>query len=271
MCAEREETFGTTYLFPQINCVNRECTQCGRFKLRQIIHDSNSELLNMNKRITWHQWQVIQGRSVPQKLEIKNTLRCAVNEFLDIVEDISAHLFRANWDHNVFQYIKSHLEQGYVLQVMDFAMNFANCYQDEVQSAYYGGTQTTIHVTMNFFKCQSDNCQEIVTLALVHITDDMKHDSFLSRAAMNLTFKYLVNLGIPLNLVIQFWDNWAAQYKSRRLFVEIARCTLKLIRAYFGEKHGKSHADGLFARLKSWMAYKIKARHFVVTSAYDFF
>ena len=40
---------------------------------------------------------------------------------------------------------------------------------------------------------------------------------------------------------------------------------------YFGEKHGKSYADGLFARLKAWMAYKIKARHFVVTSAADFY
>ena len=87
----------------------------------------------------------------------------------------------------------------------------------------------------------------------------------------NKTFKYLVEMGVPLELVIQFCDNCAAQYKSRRPFVEISRCPLDLIRAYFGEKHGKSHADGLFGKLKAWMSHKIKARHFVVKSAYDFF
>ena len=70
-------------------------------------------------------------------------------------------------------------------------MNFRNWYQDEVQSAYYNGTQTTIHGTVNFFRCPNtkDGCREVVTLALVHISADLKHDSFLSCVAMNLTFK----------------------------------------------------------------------------------
>ena len=76
---------------------------------------------------------------------------------------------------------------------------------------------------------------------------------------------------MPLHLIVQFCDNCAAQYKSRHPFSELARSFLKIIRVYFGEKHGKSHADALFGRLKAFMAYKIKARHFVVTDAYEFF
>ena len=132
-----------------------------------------------------------------------------------MIQDLSGHLFRANWNKNVFEYIKGNLEQGYLLQVLDFAMNFNNRYQDEVQSAYWTGTKTTIHGTVNFFKCQNTGCKEIVTLALVHISADMKHDGFLARAVMNMCFKYLVQAGVPLKLVIQFCDNCAAQYKSR--------------------------------------------------------
>ena len=88
---------------------------------------------------------------------------------------------------------------------------------------------------------------------------------------MNMTFRYLVQAGVPLDLVLQFCDNCAGQYKSRRPFVEISRCALNLIRTYFGEKHGKSHADALFGRLKAWMSYKIKSRHFVVKCAFDFY
>ena len=254
-----------------MKCVKRECNDCGQFKLKELVDKNNCDLLQLNKRISWHRWQFVQGRSDPQKLEIKGTLKSVANEFLDLVEGISEHLFHANWHRNVFQYIKFHLQMGYVLQVMDFAMNFANCYQDEIQSAYYGGSQTTLHGTVNFFRCQTENCNEVITLALVHVSDDLKHDSFLSHAAMNLTFKYLVEIGIPLDIVIQFCDNCVAQYKSRHPFVEISRCALQLIRVYFGEKHGKSHVDGLFGCIKAWMSYKIKARHFVVTSAFDFY
>ena len=134
--------------------------------------------------MSWHKWKVVEMNTVPKKCEIKGTLKGAVNEFLNIVEDISGHLFRANWNRCVFQYIKANLQHGYVLQVMDFAMNFRNWYQDEVQSAYYNGTQTTIHATVNFFKCPSDGCKEVITLALVHISADLKHDSFLSCAAI---------------------------------------------------------------------------------------
>ena len=161
--------------------------------------------------------------------------------------------------------------EGYIVQVLDFAMNFSNRYQDEVQSAYWTETQTTIHGTVNFYKCLQDSCNEVVSLALVHVSADLKHDGFLARAAMNMTFAYLVEVGVPLELVIQFCDNCSAQYKSRRPFVEISRCALNLIRVFFGEKHGKSHADALFGRLKAWMSYKIKVHHFIVKNAYDFY
>ena len=128
----------------------------------------------------------MEGRSVPQKTEVRGTLRAAVNGFLEVIEDLSGHLFRANWNKNVFQYIKGHLEEGFLLQVMDFAMNFNNRYQDEVQSAYWSGMQTTIHGTFNFFRCKNTGCKEIVTMALVHISADMKHDSFLAQSIMNI-------------------------------------------------------------------------------------
>ena len=136
---------------------------------------------------------------------------------------------------------------------------------------YWCGTQTTIHGTVNFFPCPRQNCKEIVTLSLVHITDDLKHDSFLSRAVQNLTFKHLVNFGILLDLIIQFCDNCVAQYKSCRPFAELARLSLNIISIYLGEKHGKSHADALFGHLKAWMTYNIRNRHFVVRNAQDFF
>ena len=189
-CDIRQRQFGTSYSFAQKDCITQNCNNCGTFKLCTLIEDtaSNSELLRLNQTFTWHQWKKPEGKSAPQKTEVRGTLRSAVNYFLEMTEDLAGHLFRANWNKNVFQYIKGHLQRGYILQVMDFAMNFNNRCQDEVQSAYWTGTQTTIHGTMNFFKCLNQGCNEIITLALVHISVDMKHNSFLACAVMNMTF-----------------------------------------------------------------------------------
>ena len=130
-------------------------------------------------------------------------------------------------------------------------------------------TQTTFHAIVNFLKC--NKCSEVVTLVVVQITDDMKHDSFISRAAQNTTFEYLASKGIDLSTIIQFCDNCAAQYKSCHLFAELARLSLNVIRVFFGEKHGKSHADSLFGRLKSWMGYQIRTRHAVIRNTRNFF
>ena len=257
--------------FAQRDCIYRDCMECGVNKLKLTIEDLNRDILRLNRPITYHRWKSVEGKSTPQKCEIKKPLKSVVTDFLDLLENFSQHLFRSNWHRTVFDHVKKNLQPGYVLQVLDFAMNFNNRYQDEIQSAYYSGTQTTIHGTINFLLCPRQGCNEIVTLALVHISHDLKHDSFLSRAIQNLTFKYLVNMGIPLDLVIQFCDNCASQYKCRRVFAELARIALELIRVYYGEKHGKSHADALFGRLKAWMAYKIKTRHFIVQNAKDFY
>ena len=269
LCTTRYRQFGTGYTFCVHTCTTGHCNDC-RNKLKYRLEDSNADKLKNNPKITWHRWQVVEGKSVPQKCEVKRTLKAACSELVDIVEDLSSHLFRANWHRNLFEYIKNNMQTGYVIQIMDFAMNFNNWYQDEVQSAYWDGTQTSIHATMNFFLCPN-NCGEVVTLALVHITDNMKHDSFLTRAAQNLTFQYLVNSGVPLDLIIQFCDNCASQYKSRCPFAELSQSSLDIICVFFGEKHGKSHADALFGRLKAWMSYKIKARHFIVKNGRDFY
>ena len=271
LCDLRFGQFGTEFQFCSHTCISRQCDLCGKKKLKITIDNLNQDLLKLNKTISWHKWKSLEGKA-PQKMQFKKPLKTAINEFLDIVHNLSEHLFRANWHRNMFQYAKSQLANtGYILQVMDFAMNFRNWYQDEVQSAYWNGTQTTIHGTVNFFKCPREGCNELVTMSLVHITDDVKHDSFLTRAVQNLTFKYLVEIGIPLTFIVQFCDNCSSQYKSQRPFAELSRIALEIIRVYYGEEHGKSYADALFGRLKAWMSYKIKSRHFVVADAHDFF
>ena len=97
-------------------------------------------------------------------------------------------------------------------------MNFRNLYQDEVQSAYWECTQTSIHAIINYFLCPVNGCSEAMTLNLVQITDDLKHDSFLARAAHEASFKFLAQMGLPMDVILQFCDNCSLQYCSSMPF-----------------------------------------------------
>ena len=190
---------------------------------------------------------------------------------LSMLEPHKGHLFHANWNGNIFEYICKNMQDGYIIQIFDFAMNFHNFHQDEVQSAYWDGTQTAIHTVINYFLCPNTNCREVVTLILVQITHDLLHDSFVARTGHDAAFRYLVEIGIPLDMILQFSDNCSSQYKSRCPFAELAHSVSNIIRVYFSEKHGKSQCDGFFGRLKAWMSHRIKSRNIVINTAHDFY
>ena len=58
---------------------------------------------------------------------------------------MSQHLFSANWNYAMFQYVRDNLKAGYLLQVLDFGQNYMNIFKDEPQSKHWDHLQTTIH------------------------------------------------------------------------------------------------------------------------------
>ena len=258
----------------EIFAANRvlQCDNCGEQYLKDKIVQSNPELFAARRTITWRQWVSCSGKSAPEKCEIKGTLKQATDKLMEMLQSLKGHIFWANWNRNVFEAIRRNLMIGQVVQIFDFAMNFRNMYQDEVQSAYWDGTQMAIHTVIIYFKCpNAENCNENVTLILAQVTDDLQHDSFVMCAGHDAAFRFLAESGVDMNMVLQFCDNCSSQYKSRRPFAECARCPLNIIRVYFGEKHGKSQCDAFFGQLKAWMTHRIKTRQTIITNTKDFF
>ena len=270
-CSERYCQYGSTSTFPKLDCILGKCDKCGLHLLEDLIKSGNEVLFAENKNITWRRWMKKEGKSAPIPVQIRGTIRQSLAYLLDLVKPLRAHLFRSIWNRNVFDYIRKNIVLGFIVQIFDFAMNFKNFFQDAVQSSHWDSTQTAIHAIINYFLCPVAGCKEIVTLTLAQITDDLIHDSFVARAGHDAAFRYLADLGIPMDIIFQFCDNCGAQYKSRRPFAELARSPLEIIRVYFGESHGKSFCDGFFGRLKSWMSRQIISRNAIIENADDFF
>ena len=73
-CTSRHGQFGTSYAFASRKCIRRECSECRSVKLRVKLQEINSDLLQLNRSFTWHQWKIPEGRSAPQKSEVRGTL-----------------------------------------------------------------------------------------------------------------------------------------------------------------------------------------------------
>ena len=92
----RDGQFGTNYQFAPHECITRMCENCGKDVLKRKLEEANKDIMKSNKSMQWHVWRTVEGKSAPQKCQVKGTIRQGVNQFLSVVTDISPHLFRAN-------------------------------------------------------------------------------------------------------------------------------------------------------------------------------
>ena len=271
VCQQRSVQHGTSSSYAPLKCIQGKCDQCGVDKLIEKILKENTEIMQRKSTVTWKQWKNVPGRKAPDIVHTKGTIHQCLESLSNILKVMAMHLFRSNWNRNLFDYIRKHLFLGVLAQIFDFSMNFRNTHQDEIQSAFFEATQTSIHTIINYFLCLNSGCSEVVTLVVCQISEDLRHDSFFARAAHDETFKYLAELGVPMEHVIQFSDNCSSQYKSRRPFAELARSKLNITRVYFGERHGKSQCDGFFGRLKKFVTTQVKTRNAEISTPEQFF
>lgn len=272
LCADRVRQKPTNHLFPRKKCLQRECDFCSLNDVMKDLIRQNEELVSSEKTVEWWVWR--EGKRTdgkPLKIMKCGTFKEALEHYMAHLKTMPMHLFRADWHRNLLGILKSGMKSSYVMQVSDYAKNFTIRYQDEIQSAFFQCSSVTIIATVNYYRCPNEDCNQLVTDVIVHISDDNKHDSFLTRAAQQQSLRYLVEKGILTDHVIQFSDNCAGEFKSKRNFAEIARLLFNITRIFLGEKHAKNICDAIFGKVKSWMEKRIKSRHSIIRDPLDFY
>lgn len=238
-----------------IRCVRDRCHHC-RNKLATILKANHG--LKKSARIIYRQWE--QCYRVDEKgNRVKDGIRrnLKVRPWSDVFESLKLlmvrlpyHIFTYKWQALQYEKCKETLLPNEVLMVLDFAQNVSLPPQDEIQDAYFGRAQTTMHPVVCYFRCPRD-CGKLVRDDVVCLSSDKKHDAyavdvFTQKALCHLRHKHQV---VPRR-IYEFCDNASSQYKNFRSFAMIARSPIQLERNYFGAHHGKGPADACIGRLK---------------------
>lgn len=264
------------------DCLDRLCPECGTSAVRQQLEPLLSS--HGDSLVNWKSWQSRSSTYINKdgkEMTVKKKMLVTtagpfdqvVEELTEELEKFSLHLFNARWQQQQFHHITSHVPDGGLVMVMDFAENFSCFFQDEAQSAHWAKNQVTIHPIVTYFRCPDDGavCKD----SFIIISDDLKHDSHAVHHFSCKVVNILQERGLSFTKVVQFTDGCAAQYKGRTGFVDISFAVedtgIVTERHFFGSRHGKSVCDGEIGVVKRCASLAVKAGGIVIADAKDLY
>ena len=193
------------------------------------------------------------------------------DSYLDTIWNLRFHHFLANWQLHQFHRFRIELRVGTILQVVDFSQNYLHVHQDEVTSAHWDHSQTTFFPLVNQFRCPDVKCPKLITLEQMFFSPSKDHTHFAVDSFVARGLQELQDLGVEIGDICRWSDNCGKQFKSKGPFVRLANSEIPITLVFFGERHGKSLADGLGGRTKLAIRRARDRRGTVFKNAADLF
>ena len=260
-----------------INCRRRECKDCkNRYSGFLAMSNKNEDLQGYAK---WHWWgheytlDPKTGKNVKSPYQENTTVGTKADLIgalkLNMLK-MPQHLFHYHWQAEMLEDLKTKLEPGEVLIIVDFAKNITFPRQNEVQHGFFHQQSATLHPVVMYYRCKNhDNCQHLVHDEFMCISRDLSHDAHAVHTYTKLAIQHLKAQGTPVEKLYIFSDNCANQYKSRLPFELLDYYGIPVEHHYFGAGHGKSAADGFVGRIKRLIEQNVRAGRAYIQNALD--
>ena len=174
--------------------------------------------------------------------------------YIDLLKDMSLHHFNNCWQMHQFMLWQSNLQRSQTMIIQDFAHSFVIDFQDEPKMLHWSHDQVTVHPTVCMFPCRKIGCSKLVTVEVIHVSTDLKHDPHAVAMYKKDTLDCIRKLGVPFEEVIEWTDQAPTQYKSRHVFINMANGDILRCHHYYPVKHGQNLTDGASGRVK--LAFK---------------
>ncbi|KAK6185681.1 hypothetical protein SNE40_007861 [Patella caerulea] len=215
-------------------CIYRNSENCGIKLLQQKM--SSLKEKHGDLTVTWQKWESLSyqhdGKTKSKKDQV--TKRDKVSHFLDELycetQELSKHLFVANWQQDMFVKSRIELPKDTALFVFDFAENYSCLNQDKIQSAHWAIQQVTVHPVVAYYHCEHDDFTHIAQEAMVMISEDLVHDSHGVHHFEELAIIHpREKRGISIKNVVEFTDGCSTQYKSKAPLLTLVLLSMTLM------------------------------------------
>ena len=183
-------------------------------------------------------------------VEMKSTVHDLMGRYIDLVWSLRHHHFLSNWQLHQYRRFRIELQVGTILQVVDFSQNYLHIYQDEPTGSHWDHNQTTMFPCVNEFRCPDRSCPKLITLEQMFFSPSKDHTHFAVESFVAKGIEELKELGVEIKDIHRWSDNCGKQFKSKGPFKRCALSKIPITLSFYGERHGKSLADGSGGRTK---------------------
>ena len=154
---------------------------------------------------------------------------------------------------------------------VDFAENYRNDQENEIQSAYFGHQSFSLFTSCCYYKDDENILQQ---KSIVIVTESSDHNRVTSISSLKKVVEIVENnLGKNFRRLIVWSDGMSAQFRSRFVFKLLAGTLFleKEISWFYNERHhGKGPMDGVGGTIKNVVFRKVKSGQTVVYTPEDF-
>ena len=247
-------------------CIKRQCKDCSIYKVKDLIAGLNFE---EQKLVKWKRWETVTNKNnVKRKAEIvkEQSIDAFLEETLNELKHFASHLHVAAWQHEQQKLLSTNLPPGWVTTIQDFAENYRHVSQDEIASAYFAYSQSSLLTTVSTYHCPK--CPQKIEESTVFITDDLVHDANVVKCAVELQVKDWQKQGLSFGKQVFFSDGCSSQFKSK---IPFSLMEEGAERAYFGSQHGKSACDSLGGIVKRAATQHVATGSGTISSSEDLY
>ena len=157
---------------------------------------------------------------------------------------LKEHIFVKGIQNEAYNYQKDGLTVDDLLVYVDFAENYRNDQQNEIQSAYFGHQSFSLFTSCCYYKDDGNILQQ---KSIVIITENSDHNRVTSMSSLRKVVEIAENsLGKSFRRLIIWSDGMSAQFRSRFIFRLLASILFleKEISWFYNERHhGKDLMD----------------------------
>ena len=224
-----------------VQCIDRECNNCGVNKASQQVFDGLEE----ECLVTYHQWKIIDKGKVK-----KEFIECTIAEAREDLEaqlsSFSRHIYNIKRQHKEFTFLKENLKEDEIIIHEDFSENFALKHQREIMEAHWSNDSVTIFTAVVYYK--ENGCKELKHQSYVIISDELRHDK-ASVCMCNQALLEALSQVLSFKKVHYFSDGAGSQFKNKFHLSSIIYhqddYDCDAMWNFFETEHGKGAVDGV--------------------------
>lgn len=241
------------------SCMLQTCDECKDLKLFNKLMERicNSEL---ESEVSYQQWIKSEEGAL-----VRNKKEGILNDVLHLLEQqllyFLCHVYVKRTQSKFFTNLKTNLPHGKLLIQIDFSENYSHIYQDEIQSAHWQNTSSTIYTSMVYY-CDRESVT-VFSEPYVVISDYGNHDKYAVTVFNNLIIeKFMLNHPEFKVQEIEFQSDGTSQhFKQKYTIFSMTQSKLPTVWHFSATSHGKGCIDGIGGTIKRQVRDATRARN----------